>query len=82
MQLQDIIEKAKAESRSALTEAESKTILASYGIPVVKEATAESAPEAAAVAERFGFPVVLKGLGRNSCIKPNMSSSVESSEHG
>jgi acyl-CoA synthetase (NDP forming) len=63
MKLHDIMEKAKAESRSALTEAESKEILASYGIPVVKEATAASAEEAAAIAERFGFPVALKGLG-------------------
>jgi len=33
----DIIEKAKAEKRTALTEAEAKKVLKKYGIPVVEE---------------------------------------------
>ena len=59
----ELIRKAKAEGRTALTEAESKEVLKGYGVPVVAESVAATPEEAAAAAERFGFPVVLKGLG-------------------
>ena len=58
-----IILKAKTEQRSALTEAESKQVLARYGIPVVQEDVALTADDAVKAAEAFGYPIVLKGLG-------------------
>ena len=48
----------------ALTEAQSKIILKSYGIPVVEETVVQSAKEAIVQAGIIGFPVVVKGLGR------------------
>ncbi len=58
-----IMLRAKNEQRSALTEAESKQILARYGIPVVEETVAFTPDDAVMAAEKFGYPVVLKGLG-------------------
>jgi acetyltransferase len=43
-----------------LTEAESKALLAAYGVPTVPTRVARSEAEALAAAERLGFPVVLK----------------------
>ncbi len=59
----EIIEKAKSEKRSALTEAESKDVLKKYGIPVVEEKAVKTGEDAAKAAEKIGYPVVLKGLG-------------------
>jgi acetyltransferase len=50
----------RAEKRTLLTEAEAKQVLAAYGIPVTPTVACRSADEAAAAAERIGFPVVLK----------------------
>ena len=50
----------KGEGRTLLTEEESKKILASYGIPVVETMVAEGVDEAVKLAERMGYPVVLK----------------------
>ncbi|MEK7244350.1 MAG: acetate--CoA ligase family protein, partial [Thermodesulfobacteriota bacterium] len=58
-----LIRKAKAEGRTALTEAESKELLRQFGVPVVGESIAATPEEAVAKAEEIGFPVVLKGLG-------------------
>jgi len=63
MKAAELIAKAKAEGRTALTEAESKKVLAEYGVPVVTETVAWTPAEAVAAAEKIGFPVVLKGLG-------------------
>ena len=46
-----------------LSEAESKALLARHGIPVPAEELASSPDEAAAAAERIGFPVVVKLCG-------------------
>jgi acetate---CoA ligase (ADP-forming) subunit beta len=46
-----------------LSEAESKQLLARHGIPVPAEALVASADEAAAAAERIGFPAVVKLCG-------------------
>ncbi len=59
----ELIRKAKAEDRTALTEAESKAVLKQYGVPVVEEKIAATLEEAVAAAEEIRFPVVLKGLG-------------------
>jgi acetate---CoA ligase (ADP-forming) subunit beta len=47
-----------------LSEAESKALLARHGIPVADEALVDTADEAAAAAERIGYPVVVKLCGR------------------
>ena len=46
--------------RDVLSEEVSKELLASYGIPVTPPLAAASAEEAVALAERIGYPVVLK----------------------
>jgi acetyltransferase len=58
--VQNIIQSARAEGRTILTEIESKEILIAYGIPVVPTAIAKSAEEAVEQAEEMGYPVVLK----------------------
>ncbi|MEM5789655.1 MAG: acetate--CoA ligase family protein [Syntrophobacteraceae bacterium] len=59
----DLIEKALAEGRTALTEQESKQFLKRFGIPVTHEVIARNPQEAAAAGSRIGFPVVLKASG-------------------
>ncbi|MGA2026838.1 MAG: acetate--CoA ligase family protein [Syntrophobacteraceae bacterium] len=60
----NMIEKALAEGRSALSEHESKQLLSSFGIPVTNEVIARDAVEAASsAAVSVGFPVVLKASG-------------------
>ena len=59
----ELIRKAKAEGRTALTEAESKEVLRQFGVPAVAESVAATPEEAVAKAQAIGFPVVLKGLG-------------------
>jgi acyl-CoA synthetase (NDP forming) len=50
--------------KTALTEFESKKFLEPFGIPVVTEVKAQSIPEALTAAKTLGFPLVLKGLGK------------------
>jgi acyl-CoA synthetase (NDP forming) len=65
----------------ALTEAQSKELLKTYGVPVVEETVALTIDEAVARAKVLGFPVVLKGLGaklthktERGLVKLNLSS--------
>jgi len=60
MNAQKVFDKAKGEGRKILTEYESKDVLRAYNIPTTVEKPAFSADEAAAVAGKIGFPVVLK----------------------
>ena len=55
-----ILETVKAEKRTSLTAPEGKLVCDAYGIPVPKEGVAKSAAEAAKLATKMGFPVVLK----------------------
>lgn len=55
-----IITKARQEKRELLTEPESKSVLAAYAILVVETFIAQSAEEAQNIAEKVGYPVVLK----------------------
>jgi acyl-CoA synthetase (NDP forming) len=50
----------KNASGAALDEVASKKLLKAYGIPISKEAIAQSAAEAAKIAKGIGFPVVAK----------------------
>jgi acetyl coenzyme A synthetase (ADP forming)-like protein len=55
-----VLDKAKAEGRSALTAPEGKLVCDAYGIAVPKEGVAGSAAEAAKLGQAMGFPVVMK----------------------
>lgn len=57
----DGIEEAQS---GTLNENQSKLLLKAYGVPVVDEAIVATVAEAVDAASAFGFPVVLKGLGR------------------
>lgn len=59
-QAKAIIGAARSEGRTILTEAESKQILAAYGIPTVETRIATTEVQAIAAAQAIGFPVVLK----------------------
>ena len=55
-----LIEAARAGGRTLLTEAESKGLLAAYGVPTTETRVAQSAEEAVAHADALGYPVVVK----------------------
>jgi acetyl coenzyme A synthetase (ADP forming)-like protein len=55
-----ILDQAKAAGRSALTAPEAKGICEAYGIAIPQEGVATNAAEAAQLATRIGFPVVMK----------------------
>ena len=55
-----IIAKARKDGRKVLLEHEAKTICAEYGITVNRFSLAKNENEAAELAERIGFPAVLK----------------------
>ena len=55
-----IIKNVQKTGRTLFTEWESKKILSIYGIPTVKTEIAQSAEEAAKIAKKIGYPVVLK----------------------
>jgi acyl-CoA synthetase (NDP forming) len=56
----EIFQKAKSENRKFLLETEAKTVCSHYGIPVTKFMLAKKAEEAADLAEKIGYPVVMK----------------------
>ncbi len=55
-----VLDRARAEGRTALTAPEGKILCDAYAIPVPKEGVAKSAKDAGRLARRIGFPVVLK----------------------
>ena len=57
---QDIIDRAKSEGRTLLTEVEAKDLLKQAGINVVDTRLASSREEAISISGELGFPVVLK----------------------
>lgn len=59
-QAQAIIKQVSAAGRTILTEFESKALLAAYGIPTVPTEIAADEDGAVAIAERMGYPVVIK----------------------
>lgn len=58
----ELIDSARATSRVVLSEAESKRLLAAYGLPVCPTHVAADANAAVALAAGLGYPVVLKLL--------------------
>jgi acetyl-CoA synthetase (ADP-forming) len=69
----DIVELAVAREQKALSEYESKLLLAKYGIPITREALATSRDEAVDVASKLGYPVVLKGCSAEATHKTEMN---------
>jgi acyl-CoA synthetase (NDP forming) len=55
-----ILDKAKTEKRTVLTEFESKKLLGQTGIPVVETRLVRTKRETISVSKEMGFPVVLK----------------------
>jgi acetyltransferase len=60
--VKEIFDLIMMERQELLSEAVSKSLLETYGIPVAKPYPARTAEEAVALAERIGYPVVLKLL--------------------
>src|SRR5581483_5866447 len=56
----DTILSLRGKGRTLLTEAESKALLAAYGIPTVETVIATDSEQAVQAARRIGYPVVLK----------------------
>jgi len=56
-----VINNALSEGRNALSEYESKQLLAAYGIPVTREILVEKRSELIKATREIGFPLVLKG---------------------
>jgi acyl-CoA synthetase (NDP forming) len=61
--IQKAIELSIASNANVICEDEAKTILGHCGVPVVPETRAQSPVAAGKVAEKIGFPVVLKAVG-------------------
>jgi len=59
-QASEAVATARGNGRTLLTEAESKGLLAAYGIPTVETVIAASAEKAVEAARRIQYPVVLK----------------------
>tara|TARA_E500000331_G_scaffold168185_1_gene162665 strand:+ start:440 stop:1147 length:708 start_codon:yes stop_codon:yes gene_type:complete len=56
-----LIHKALASGHGALSEYDSKRLLAAYGVPVTREKLVKTVSDAKKAAETMGYPVVLKG---------------------
>jgi acetyltransferase len=56
----EIIRRAREDGRDALTEIESKQVFACYGLPVTQTQLAKSEDEAIQLANKVGYPVVMK----------------------
>ncbi len=57
---EEIIQTALTHQQPLLSEVASKRLLSSYGLPVIQTYTAHSEEEAVHLAEKLGYPVVLK----------------------
>jgi acetyltransferase len=57
---EELIHNARKTGRTILTEFESKQLLAAYGIPTVETHVARTKEEAVQLAEKLGYPIVLK----------------------
>jgi acetyltransferase len=55
-----VIEQARSEGRVTIGDAEARAILKAYGIPAPPSELAETPEKAIAIADRIGYPVVLK----------------------
>jgi acetyltransferase len=58
--VEEIMDRVRDSGRTILTEFEAKQVLSAYGIPTVRTEVARSPGEAVNLADRLGYPVVLK----------------------
>ncbi len=70
--MKQIIEKAVLNKQKALSEYESKAVIAEIGIPVAKQGLAISRKEVLALAKDIGYPVVMKGCSDKLIHKTEM----------
>jgi acetyl-CoA synthetase (ADP-forming) len=68
----ELIDQALRQGRFALSEFESKQLLAAYGVPVTREVLINEASELPSAIRQIGFPLVLKGCS------PDISHKTES----
>jgi acetyl coenzyme A synthetase (ADP forming)-like protein len=59
-QVREVLDRVKRDGRKALTAPECAAVCAAYGIPLPQEGFSASADEAARVAAKIGYPVVMK----------------------
>ncbi len=70
--MKEILQRAIGKKQKALSEYESKRVVASAGVSVTRERLAASKAEATKMAEEIGFPVVLKGCSSTATHKTEM----------
>ena len=70
--MKEILRKAIDKKQKALSEYDSKRVVASAGVAITREGLAGSRSEAVTLAEGFGFPVVLKGCSSTLTHKTEM----------
>lgn len=58
--IDELMREALSRGQTTLSEDQSRQVLAAYGVPVVEGLLARDAAEAAAAADRLGYPVALK----------------------
>jgi acyl-CoA synthetase (NDP forming) len=63
MRVKELVDAIRNKTKTRINEAEAKALLKEFGVPVVPETAASNAQEAVVAADRFGYPVVVKGLG-------------------
>jgi acyl-CoA synthetase (NDP forming) len=63
MNIRSLLADIRTRKKVGFNEAEAKTLLREFGVPVVKEAVVKDAQEAISVAGELGYPLVIKGLG-------------------
>ncbi|MBN1123277.1 MAG: acetate--CoA ligase family protein [Anaerolineae bacterium] len=55
-----VFEKVRADGRASIGDFEARDIMKAYGLPMPKAELAESADQAVELAEKYGFPIVMK----------------------
>ena len=63
MSAKELIDAIRKNEKTRINETDAKTLLNEFGVPVVPEKVAANAKAAVDAADRFGYPVVVKGLG-------------------
>ncbi|MEE9496494.1 MAG: acetate--CoA ligase family protein [Desulfobacterales bacterium] len=63
MNIQVLLADIKNMAKKGVNEAEAKTLLKEFGVPVVPETVVADYNEAISAAKKLGYPVVIKGLG-------------------
>ncbi len=70
--MKEILQRAIDKKQEALSEYDSKRVIASAGVAITRESLATSRDEAVKLAEEIGFPVVLKGCSSTVTHKTEM----------